>query len=59
MTIGGGSADSAGYSVTSVIGQPATGMADSASFKVSGGFLYPRGQDGAGDYQLWLPLIEK
>ena len=59
VTLGGGSADSAGYSVTAVIGQPATGVASSANFKTSAGFLYPQGQDSVIDYQLWLPLVQK
>ena len=59
VTLGGGSADSAEYSVTAVIGQPATGVASSANFKISAGFLHPQGQNSGIDYQLWLPLVQK
>ena len=41
VAFGGGTADSASFSVTSVIGQPATDVVNSANFKVSGGFLHP------------------
>jgi hypothetical protein len=41
VTVGGGAADSARFSVTSAIGQPATDVLISANFKVSGGFLHP------------------
>lgn len=44
VMLGGGTADSAGYSVTTVIGQPATDITSSASYKVSGGFLQPHGR---------------
>lgn len=56
VMVGGGSAHSASFSVTAVIGQPATDAAASANYKVSGGFLFPLGQ-AANDKQLWLPMI--
>jgi len=49
----GGSAGSASFSVRSAIGQPLTDRASSASYRVSGGFLF-----GA-DNRIWLPLLEK
>jgi len=42
--VGGGAADSASYAVTSAIGQPATEFVTGPSYKVSGGFLFPRQQ---------------
>ena len=57
VMISGGSADSANYSVTSVIGQPATGVVDSSNYRVSAGFLQPL-QQGSG-YSVWLPVILK
>jgi len=55
VTTSGGSAHSASYSVTAVIGQPLTDVASSTSYKVSGGFLHGS-QMG---HELWLPLISK
>ena len=53
--VGGGSADSASYKVTSVIGQPATGSVDSAGYQVTAGFLQP-----GPEYQdIWLPLVTR
>lgn len=54
---GGGSAQSANYGVSSVIGQPATDTASSPNFKVSAGFLYPIGQSPAYGRKIWLPVI--
>ena len=54
VVVGGGSADSASFSVTSVIGQPATDVVSSSNYKVSGGFLYP-----SADSRIWLPTIQK
>ncbi len=59
VTMGGGAAESASYSVTSVIGQPVTDVVDSLNYKVSGGFLYPQRQDAEVDNQIWLPVIFK
>jgi len=49
----GGSAGSASFSVRSAIGQPVTDSASSASYRVSGGFLF-----GA-DNRIWLPMLER
>lgn len=59
VVVGGGSADSASFSVTSVIGQPATDLVNSSNYKVSGGFLYPALQVPSSDKKTWLPLIIK
>ena len=61
VMVGGGSADSAGFSVTSVIGQPATDVTNSSSFKVSGGFLFPVSQaaPAPSDERTWLPIVLK
>jgi hypothetical protein len=59
VVVGGGSADSASFSVTSVIGQPATDLVNSSNYKVSGGFLYPSLQEPFSDQKTWLPLIIK
>ena len=55
VVVGGGSADSASFSVTSVIGQPATDVVNSSNYRVSGGFLYPIRQDSR--FRVWLPLV--
>lgn len=52
VMMSGGSAKSAHYTVTSVIGQPFTDVADSAHYKVSAGFLHPKS-----DFYVWLPII--
>ncbi len=44
VIVGGGSADSANYAVTSVFGQATTDVVASPNYKVSGGFLFPRRQ---------------
>ena len=49
----GGSAESANYSVTSVIGQPDTDVVDSLNYRVSAGFLHPL------QHEIWLPIILK
>ena len=61
VIVGGGLADSASFSVTSVIGQPATGVVNSSNYKVSGGFLYPFLQQSppGPDKRMWLPVIFK
>ena len=55
VTLSGGAADSTSYAVTSVIGQPATGIADSANYTVSAGFLRPLQPEGT--FKLMLPAI--
>lgn len=56
VAVGGGSADSANYSVVSVFGQPVTALASSAHRRVSGGFLFPlQGRSS----EIWLPMISK
>ena len=55
VMVGGGTADSANFSVTSVVGQPATDVASSANYRVSAGFLLAGPHDGS--YRLRLPLI--
>jgi hypothetical protein len=55
VLVGGGAADSPHFAVTSVIGQPATDVVNSASYRVSGGFLF-RGR-GNPTYRLRLPLV--
>lgn len=57
--IGGGSADSANYMVTSVIGQPVTAVVDSSDYQVSAGFLIPRQRDSVLEEKIWLPMIFK
>lgn len=57
VIMGGGSADSASFSVVSVIGQPATDVAVSANYKVSAGFLFPIRQ--VSGYRIWLPIVLK
>ena len=59
VVVGGGAADSANYTITSVIGQPATTVVDSANYKVSGGFLHPLRQGSGVGRELWLPVIIK
>ena len=54
VMLSGGVSDSANYTVNSVIGQPATGVVDSANHQVSAGFLYP-----PLGYKVWLPMIIK
>ena len=57
--IGGGSAGSANYAVTSVIGQTSTGTVTSNNFSVIGGFLQPARQGSHLDKRVWLPVILK
>jgi hypothetical protein len=57
VLLSGGSADSASYKVTSVIGQPATGAVTSANFGGYTGFLFPL--EPAPASAVWLPLIVK
>ena len=57
VMVGGGSADSANYTVTSVLGQAATGVVDSPNYKITGGFLHPAQERSSSDQRLWLPLI--
>lgn len=57
VVVGGGAANSASFSVNSVIGQPTTDVVNSASYKVSGSFLYPIGKNS--DFKVWLPVILK
>ncbi len=55
VIVGGGLSDSANFSVTSVIGQQATDLANSTNYKVSGGFLFP-----IGNYlsqEIYLPFV--
>ena len=59
VAVGGDSAGSASFSVTSVIGQPATNVVNSPSYKVSGGFLYPSHQGSFSDKKVWLPMLLK
>lgn len=49
----GGAAGSASFAVRSAIGQPITDVANSASYRVSGGFLF------GGESQIWLPMLDK
>ena len=51
----GGVSDSAHFKVTSVIGQSATDVGNSANFKVSAGFLYPLDTKST----VYLPIIVK
>ncbi len=44
VTVAGGSATSASFAVTSVVGQPSADIVAGPSFRVSGGFLFPREQ---------------
>ena len=55
--VGGGSAESANYSVISVFGQAAIEVASGQNFKVSGGFLFPRRQGFDVADRVWLPMI--
>lgn len=55
VLVGGGASDSASFSITSVIGQPATDVVDSANYKVSGGFLFPLRR--VSGYKIWLPVV--
>jgi hypothetical protein len=57
VIMGGGLADSANFSVASVIGQPATDVAVSANYKVSSGFLFPIGRNTG--FRVWLPIVLK
>jgi hypothetical protein len=54
VMVGGSSADSANYSVTSVFGQPATGVFNSGNYEVTAGFLQPLGQN-----RVWIPVALK
>lgn len=58
VMVGGGSADSASYSVTTSIGQPVTDVVTSSSYKVSSGFLVPYEKKASTDNQLWLPIVQ-
>ena len=51
---GGSSADSTSYAVTSVFGQPATGIYSSGSYEVTAGFLQP-----SQGYKVWVPVVMK
>jgi hypothetical protein len=57
VVAGGGSAESANYAVTSVIGQPDTDVVDSSNYKVSAGFLHPLQHDSGDDNKIWLPVL--
>jgi hypothetical protein len=57
VMVGGGSADSNNYAVTSVFGQPATNPGASANYTLSPGFLYPR-QQNLSDF-VWIPVVRK
>ncbi len=59
VTMSGGTADSASYKVNVVIGQPATDVVVSSSYKMSGGFLYPNGQGSGVERKVWLPVMFK
>lgn len=53
---GGGTAQSASFSVTGFVGQPVAAVADSPNFRMFGGFLFP--VDTNLD-EIWLPAIYK
>ena len=55
VMIGGDSAGSANYEVTSVFGQPAVQVVESPNYSVSAGFLQPRRLDL--DPSVWLPVV--
>lgn len=59
----GGTAVSSNYSVTAVIGQPATGSINGPNYTVSSGFLFPNAAStdpGFGlDNTIYLPLITR
>ena len=60
VMVGGSSAESASFSVTSVIGQSATDVVNSSNYKVSGGFLQPLLsllQESPSNEKIWLPLV--
>jgi len=60
VMLSGGSSDSANYNVTSVIGQPATGDANSSNFKAISGFLIPIqsiNPDSTLNQKIYLPVI--
>lgn len=57
VTLSGGDADSANFKVSVVIGQPATGVANSAGYTVTNGFLQPRPQAVRSDYKVMLPMV--
>ncbi len=59
VVAGGGSAESANYAVTSVIGQPDTDVVDSSNYKVSAGFLHPLQQGSGLSETIRLPVILK
>lgn len=59
VVAGGGSAESANYAVTSVIGQPDTDVVDSSNYKVSAGFLHPLQQGSSSSETIRLPVILK
>ncbi len=56
-TASGGLASSTSYSVVSAIGEPATTVASSASYKVAGGVLRLPQQTLPAEHELWLPII--
>jgi hypothetical protein len=53
----GGRAESGSYAVQSAIGQPATGVSDSARFRVVAGFLVPRAPAQGEVFDILLPAI--
>lgn len=57
IALGGGVSDSANFKVTAVIGQADTDLADSSSYKVSAGFLFPL--SNRLEYKTWLPVVVK
>ena len=57
VTLSGGDANSANFKVSVVIGQPATGVANSAGYTVTSGFLQPRPQAVRSDYKVMLPMV--
>ncbi len=54
VMVGGSSADSTNYSVTSVFGQPATGVFNGGGHEVTAGFLRPQQ-----DNKVWIPIVLK
>ena len=57
VTVSGGTANSANYTINAVIGQPAVTVADGANYKSSAGFLFPVQNDGR--FDIYLPLVLK
>jgi hypothetical protein len=54
VMLSGGASESANYSVSSVIGQPATDLGKSANYQLSAGFLQPNSGS-----VIFLPIIVK